>query len=275
MPRRSDTPRNRAALPPGADPQSLRGPDVHRTVAGDSRFRRQAEAQSGAASPRRQARGAGGRFHRPRNHQPQDRPHGAAARARAKCICASPARPRFRPCFYGVDTPTKSELIAANNTVEEIRRFIEADSLGYLSLGALAPSLWRTTKHEYCYACYTGRLSDRFRTYRAVARREENNPERTLRVCATKIRCSTGSSDRADGAEPGSGYRRTFYIGRLFELPFGGQTSGRPGTNTASAERPDSRAFGACRLLEPVGVARSVFFRAIQPTTERLFRGIP
>ena len=41
--------------------------------------------------------------------------------------------PTISPCFYGVDTPSVAELIAANNTVEEIRRFVEADSLGYLS----------------------------------------------------------------------------------------------------------------------------------------------
>ena len=46
--------------------------------------------------------------------------------------------PTVSPCFYGVDTPHKSELIAANNTIEEIRRFVEADSLGYLSLGVAA-----------------------------------------------------------------------------------------------------------------------------------------
>ena len=43
--------------------------------------------------------------------------------------------PTVSPCFYGVDTPTESELIAANNTIEQIRRFVEADTLGYLSLG--------------------------------------------------------------------------------------------------------------------------------------------
>ena len=46
--------------------------------------------------------------------------------------------PTVSPCFYGVDTPTRSELIASNHTVEEIRRFVEADSLGYLSLGVAA-----------------------------------------------------------------------------------------------------------------------------------------
>src|SRR3982075_4435153 len=45
--------------------------------------------------------------------------------------------PTISPCFYGVDTPSVAELIAANNTVEEIRRFVEADSLAYLSLPAL------------------------------------------------------------------------------------------------------------------------------------------
>jgi amidophosphoribosyltransferase len=63
--------------------------------------------------------------------------------------------PTLSPCFYGVDTPTKKELIAANNTVEEIRRFVEADSLGYLSLGGLRRAV-ADDKHEYCYACYTG-----------------------------------------------------------------------------------------------------------------------
>ncbi|MGC9970943.1 MAG: amidophosphoribosyltransferase [Bryobacteraceae bacterium] len=63
--------------------------------------------------------------------------------------------PTRSPCFYGVDTPTKRELIAANNTVEEIRRFIGADSLGYLSLAGLREAV-DDQRHEYCYACYTG-----------------------------------------------------------------------------------------------------------------------
>src|SRR3712207_9433261 len=42
--------------------------------------------------------------------------------------------PTIGPCYYGVDTPNREELIAAQKSVEEIRRFIETDSLGYLSL---------------------------------------------------------------------------------------------------------------------------------------------
>jgi amidophosphoribosyltransferase len=63
--------------------------------------------------------------------------------------------PTISPCFYGVDTPTKKELIAANHSVEEIRRFVEADSIGYLSLGGLRKAVL-DDKHDFCYACYTG-----------------------------------------------------------------------------------------------------------------------
>jgi len=63
--------------------------------------------------------------------------------------------PTISPCFYGVDTPNKNELIAANSTVEEIRRFVEADSLSYLSLRGLREAV-NDDRHEFCYACYTG-----------------------------------------------------------------------------------------------------------------------
>ena len=63
--------------------------------------------------------------------------------------------PTISPCFYGVDTPSVAELIAANSTLEEIRRFVEADSVGYLSLGALREAV-NDKNHDYCYACYTG-----------------------------------------------------------------------------------------------------------------------
>ena len=63
--------------------------------------------------------------------------------------------PTISPCFYGVDTPTRKELIAANQSVEEIRKFVEADSLSYLSLGSLRRAV-SDTDANYCYACYTG-----------------------------------------------------------------------------------------------------------------------
>jgi amidophosphoribosyltransferase len=63
--------------------------------------------------------------------------------------------PTISPCFYGVDTPTERELIAANHTVEEIRDFINADSLGYLSLESLKKAV-EDAAGEFCDACYTG-----------------------------------------------------------------------------------------------------------------------
>ena len=65
--------------------------------------------------------------------------------------------PTISPCFYGVDTPRKKELIAANNTVEEIRQYIGADSLAYLSLEGLKKACRDGEKTTYCTACYTGR----------------------------------------------------------------------------------------------------------------------
>ncbi|MFB3855413.1 MAG: amidophosphoribosyltransferase [Vicinamibacterales bacterium] len=64
--------------------------------------------------------------------------------------------PTISPCFYGVDTPQKSELIAANKTIDEIREFIEADSLRYLSLEGLLASV-NSNRDAYCTSCYTGR----------------------------------------------------------------------------------------------------------------------
>jgi amidophosphoribosyltransferase len=63
--------------------------------------------------------------------------------------------PTISPCFYGVDTPQKSELIAATKSIEEIRRFIDADSLGYLSLEGLLSSVG-PSRRSYCTSCYTG-----------------------------------------------------------------------------------------------------------------------
>ena len=64
--------------------------------------------------------------------------------------------PTISPCFYGVDTPSKSELIAANKSVEEIRLFIGADSLAYLSIEGLKKACADGEKTTYCSACYTG-----------------------------------------------------------------------------------------------------------------------
>jgi amidophosphoribosyltransferase len=66
--------------------------------------------------------------------------------------------PTISPCFYGVDTPSKKDLIAANQTVDQIRDFVEADSLAYLSLEGLEHSctMGDAKPNTFCTACYTG-----------------------------------------------------------------------------------------------------------------------
>ena len=63
--------------------------------------------------------------------------------------------PTVSPCYYGVDTPTKEELIASSNSPEEIRKFLGADSLGYLSLGGLRQAVG-DNEGKFCTSCYTG-----------------------------------------------------------------------------------------------------------------------
>src|SRR5450432_1358003 len=65
--------------------------------------------------------------------------------------------PTISPCYYGVDTPSQRELIAANQSIDEIRDYVEADSLGYLPIDLLSRAVDDTkTKKSFCYACYTG-----------------------------------------------------------------------------------------------------------------------
>jgi len=64
--------------------------------------------------------------------------------------------PTISPCFYGVDTPSKKHLIAANKTIEEIRAYIGADSLAYLSLEGMKKACGEGEVTTYCSACYTG-----------------------------------------------------------------------------------------------------------------------
>jgi amidophosphoribosyltransferase len=65
------------------------------------------------------------------------------------------APPTAWPCHYGIDTPTRGELIASEHNVEEIRRYIESDSLAYLSLDGLLSSV-TGPRDSYCTACWTG-----------------------------------------------------------------------------------------------------------------------
>ncbi len=63
--------------------------------------------------------------------------------------------PTISPCFYGIDTPRRSELIAATHTLDEIREYLDADSVAYLSLEGLLSSVG-PDRANYCSSCYTG-----------------------------------------------------------------------------------------------------------------------
>jgi amidophosphoribosyltransferase len=64
--------------------------------------------------------------------------------------------PLIRPCFYGIDMPTEKELIASHRTVEDIRQYLEADTLGYLSLEGML-SMNSLPDTSFCTACFSGR----------------------------------------------------------------------------------------------------------------------
>jgi amidophosphoribosyltransferase len=63
--------------------------------------------------------------------------------------------PTTHPCFYGIDTPTREELIASAHSVEEIRRYLDADSLAYLSVTGMYA--FTGGGAGFCDACFTGR----------------------------------------------------------------------------------------------------------------------
>ncbi len=90
---------------------------------------------------------------------------GTTCKARLKSIRLAGAKeihmrvscpPIKHPCFYGIDFPTKEELIACTHSLEEIRKFLEVDSLGYLSLEGLLSAVNDSGKN-YCTACYSGK----------------------------------------------------------------------------------------------------------------------
>jgi amidophosphoribosyltransferase len=65
------------------------------------------------------------------------------------------APPIFHPCFYGIDTQIETELIAASRSVDEIRQFVGADSLAYLSIGGVLDAI-DLPRDRFCFACFDG-----------------------------------------------------------------------------------------------------------------------
>lgn len=90
---------------------------------------------------------------------------GNTAKNRVKLLRAAGAKevhmriscpPHISPCFYGIDFPSKKELLAANCSVEEIKKFLNVDTLGYLSLDGMLAATTQGS-HDFCTACFTGK----------------------------------------------------------------------------------------------------------------------
>ena len=69
------------------------------------------------------------------------------------------APPIYHPCFYGIDTQIETELIASTHSEEEIREFVGADSLGYLSIQGVLAAL-DLPYERFCFACFDGRYPE-------------------------------------------------------------------------------------------------------------------
>ena len=85
----------------------------------------------------------------------------AGAREVHVCISSPPVK---EPCYYGIDTSVRKELIASTHTEEEIRQYIGADSLHYISLGGLKRSLKNLNPEGMCYACFNADYPDNAET---------------------------------------------------------------------------------------------------------------
>ncbi|MCC6275627.1 MAG: amidophosphoribosyltransferase, partial [Leptospiraceae bacterium] len=72
------------------------------------------------------------------------------------------APPTTSPCYYGIDIPTHSELIAATHKIEEIQKYLRVDSLAYLSIDSLNKSVATHQSKGFCKACFTGKYPIEF-----------------------------------------------------------------------------------------------------------------
>lgn len=92
------------------------------------------------------------------------------------------APPTIHPCFYGIDTPTRAELIASSHEVHEIARYVTCDSLGYLSHGGMMEAVGTDPDGTgYCSACFTGKYPVPLDSSTGHEDESERNPLQLLR----------------------------------------------------------------------------------------------
>ena len=144
----------RHPLRPGAGQEPLHRPHLHHPGPAGPGGRRAAQAQPAARQHRRQAARRGRRLDRARDHHP-----GVVAMLReagATEVHLRISSPPFSwPCFYGIDTPDRDELLAAHLSMPEIEGFLEVDSLAYISLENLMEAI-DVPSAGFCDACLTG-----------------------------------------------------------------------------------------------------------------------
>lgn len=107
---------------------------------------------------------------------------GTTSRVRVKTLREAGARqvhmrvscpPIKHPCFYGIDFPTKRELIASKRSIEDIRKFMNLDSLGYLSIEGMLTAV--SSKNNFCAACFNGDYPVKIRGKLSKEILEKNN----------------------------------------------------------------------------------------------------
>ncbi|MHB1361824.1 MAG: amidophosphoribosyltransferase, partial [Thermoleophilia bacterium] len=107
------------------------------------------------------------------------------------------------PCFYGIDTSTSTELIASEQTVEEIRRQVGADSLEYISLEGLQRAVGQPAKN-FCRACFTGRYPVEVPDLRKMSKHRFEQVEKENGNGAAKEAAESGAAS-GNGGKPKNG----------------------------------------------------------------------
>ena len=81
--------------------------------------------------------------------------------------------PIYNPCFYGMDFPTKAELIANSHSIDEIRKYLMVDTFAYLTLEGLVKTVGGR-KEKYCMACFDGDYPVNFKEGQSKLQFEQN-----------------------------------------------------------------------------------------------------
>ena len=102
--------------------------------------------------------------------------------------------PIISPCFYGIDMPTKEELIASHMTVEEIGKYLGVDTIGYLSIDAML-SMNSLPKEDFCVACFSGKYPTKIENHNGKFALEDSTFVRPTTAGKAEIRQSSYEKD--------------------------------------------------------------------------------